>query len=513
MKTFYTTVLIILHVFGCISFAQVYTPFGTSVEYSIQSAGNVAEFENYAATYLSNRGWTNAVTKTGNATGEYNCHSYAWYKSEGGSNNYWINMYLSSEWNSLMASSFSSTPPSPNNLNKYWTDGSYIPVSESQATKVWFGSCWQWDSYVGEWVNLCDHSAVRLSSGLYESKWGRLPRYIHPADKCPYTLSNRVYYKRNYVTLTGPSHFNTSGVFTINGTIPSNATITPVQPSSNGSCLLATASGSNTITVSNNTGADWGFTTLSVIIEANGYSFTVTSSEFMYGEYIPESLEGYHYTNYGGSTGGWCNSDGERNYLYVDGLTEHQRYLLQQMQYQLRLISTGGGIYTIAGTISFSPFSNFEPVLTCNTTITMQIRNVSYNPNSDWHYLPFQISCNSCLPCSSCSSSSYSLGLTASPNPVSDVLSVSFDQETLAQAIARQQQASLSGSSVSSPASVTFDIRLYDSNGVLQRQTNTQGQGTTQLNVSNLPNGIYFLRVYSNLTPSQPEVHRIIIMH
>jgi hypothetical protein len=148
MKKFYI-VIVMIQIFGYAMFAQVYTPFGSSVEYNSYSAGNVALFENEAATYLSNRGWTNAVTKTGSATGEYNCHSYAWYMSEGGSNNYWINAFLISDYLSFNDHSSSSTPPAPDNINKYWNDGSYVEVAESQATKVWFGSCWQWNSTEG----------------------------------------------------------------------------------------------------------------------------------------------------------------------------------------------------------------------------------------------------------------------------------------------------------------------------------------------------------------------------
>ena len=73
-------------------FAQVNTPNCTSVDYRSYAAGDVALFESQAAAFLSARGWTGQVTKTGPATGEYNCHSFAWYLSEGGTVNYWINL-------------------------------------------------------------------------------------------------------------------------------------------------------------------------------------------------------------------------------------------------------------------------------------------------------------------------------------------------------------------------------------------------------------------------------------
>lgn len=87
-----------------------------------------------------------------------------------------------------------STPPGPNNITKYWYDYSYIEIdSEDEASKIWYGSCWDWNGY--QWTNYCDHSAARLQSGLYESKWGAWPLYRHPADKCPYALTNIKYFK------------------------------------------------------------------------------------------------------------------------------------------------------------------------------------------------------------------------------------------------------------------------------------------------------------------------------
>ena len=217
MKTNFIIGLWVIQILGNILFAQVYTPFGTSVEYNSFSAGNVALFENEAATYLNNRGWTSSVTKTGNATSAYNCHSYAWYMSESGVNQYWINAFSSGDLAVFNQYSSTSTPPAPNNINKYWNDGSYIEVSESQATKVWFGSCWTWDNTLGKWKNDCDHSALRLSSGLYESKWGQWPRYRHPANKCPYAISNRKYYKKQTPSITGTSSicFHSAVTYTV----------------------------------------------------------------------------------------------------------------------------------------------------------------------------------------------------------------------------------------------------------------------------------------------------------
>jgi len=194
MKTKKSFTVIFLTCILCgITYGQVQTPNGTSVEYHTLSAGNVASIEAYAASWIAARGWTNDVIKTEAATESYNCHSYAWYMSAGGVNTYWINAYLNSQLANFNPYVNSTTlPTTPNNLKKYWDDGSYFETIESHATKVWYGasnaSDWTWSASVG-WENFRDHSAVRITSGThtgkYESKWGAWPRYIHPCKQKP----------------------------------------------------------------------------------------------------------------------------------------------------------------------------------------------------------------------------------------------------------------------------------------------------------------------------------------
>jgi hypothetical protein len=194
MRNLTFVIIFLVNPLWSILYAQVTTPNGTSVDYQIYSEGNVAQLENDAAQWLSERGWTSYVTRVGAATTTYNCHSYAWYKSQGGTYNYWINAFLSTDLANFNMYSYYSTPPSPNNIQKYWIDESYIEVPEGEATKVWYGSSWQWTGF--QWTNAYDHSAVKLASGLYESKWGAWPLYVHPADKCPYAIGNRRYFKK-----------------------------------------------------------------------------------------------------------------------------------------------------------------------------------------------------------------------------------------------------------------------------------------------------------------------------
>ncbi len=252
MKNYYIIIVLIAQFWSVALFAQVTTPNGTQVDYKIYSEGDVALLENQAAQWLSDRGWTDSVSRIGPATAKYNCHSYTWYKKEGGSNDYWINAFLNLDFDVFNRYSYFSTPPAPDNINKYWNDYSYTEVDVVEATKVWFGSCWQWTGY--EWSNYCDHSAVKLATGLYESKWGAWPLYRHPADKCPYSLANREYFKRGPY-LSGPSLICSSGgSFTVNN-LPTGATITWSQ----GPKLTRTsAQGANPCTFSTTgSGSSW----------------------------------------------------------------------------------------------------------------------------------------------------------------------------------------------------------------------------------------------------------------
>ena len=80
------------------------------------------------------------------------------------------------------------------------------------------------------------------------------------------------------------------------------------------------------------------------------------------------------------------------------------------------------------------------------------------------------------------------------PNPVNDILNI----ETGA-------------SSNAKGASLTYDVRLYDGQGNLQRQTSNKG-GTIQFNVSSLPDGIYYLHIYDGVN-STPEMQQIVVQH
>lgn len=111
------------------------------------------------------------ATVLANASRTYNCHSYAFNLSEGGSNVVWVN----------------ATHNGAANLVNYWLDGSYLEVcNDNIGDKIHY--------FIG------DHTAIKSPTvaGMYESKWGEAPRMRHAPTDVPssYQGSNRKYYKR-----------------------------------------------------------------------------------------------------------------------------------------------------------------------------------------------------------------------------------------------------------------------------------------------------------------------------
>jgi len=107
------------------------------------------------------------------ASNTYNCHAYAYHVSEGG-NKVWISNAGNNDF---------CDAPLLDNIDQYWEDGCIIQVTnESDAEKVHY--------YRG------DHSAIRLSDGMYNSKWGNYPLIKHAATSVDYCdpVDSRRYY-------------------------------------------------------------------------------------------------------------------------------------------------------------------------------------------------------------------------------------------------------------------------------------------------------------------------------
>jgi len=87
---------------------------------------------------------------------------------------------------------------------------------------------------------------------------------------------------------------------------------------------------------------------------------------------------------------------------------------------------------------------------------------------------------------------------SAYPNPVSDILHVIIGQQTIANAKTLNPNP-------------TFDVRLYNAQGNLLRNTTSKGENV-EFNVSNLPNGIYYLHIDDG-SSNRPEIQQIVVRH
>jgi len=94
-------------------------------------------------------------------------------------------------------------------------------------------------------------------------------------------------------------------------------------------------------------------------------------------------------------------------------------------------------------------------------------------------------------------------GFRAFPNPVSDILTIDLTQAETFGARTR----SLSGVEVPARTNEVFYIRLFNAHGMIVRQQRTQA-ATIQFDVSNLPEGTYYLHIEHN---GEIEKHQIII--
>lgn len=122
----------------------------------------------------------NDIDYLGEATWAYNCHFYAWFKTENyPGTNYWVDI------------------PDEN-----WDDYSFPRVTiETYPGKVTYTDA----------NDFAAHSAITTSTpGRYISKWGEDCLWEHDWDECPYAtmLNTRRYYER--LNISGPTNVCTS---------------------------------------------------------------------------------------------------------------------------------------------------------------------------------------------------------------------------------------------------------------------------------------------------------------
>jgi hypothetical protein len=288
------------------------------------------------------------------------------------------------------------------------------------------------------------------------------------------------YYAKNYISISGPKYFNTSGTFTIND-LPSGANVTI---NVGGYPLQASRSG-NVITVTNPYG-EAGYGGLTATITAGNWTYTTDYFRFLYGNYVPELAEPYHTTSsYPYQDYGWCGNGA--NYLrLVSNGGESYRQCFQSMQLQGRILLNGTVVYTIP--FNFSGYDDISVAFSGSShpsysTYNLQLRNVTQNANSPWvsitDYIPF-VSCDE--------SPSYSLY----PNPNGGVFTLK--QESVANTAA---QTSASGRATGTSQT---KVRIYSfSHSVLLKELPVEfsASGECTVNTGDLPGGIYIVRILS----------------
>jgi hypothetical protein len=186
----------------------IYTP-----KYSVVPDAGVYVLQDFTQDYkqsINNEILNNYddVEILGDATKKYNCHGYAWHMTENG-DTVWIDTE-----------------------EIYWQDGSYIEVPESFATKV---------SYYG------DHSAVRLNSTWYVSKWGDWSKVKHHPNIVPslYMPNSTKHYYIRTPQITGSSIICSTAIYTIQN-LPSSASVQWSVSNSNLSLISGQGTGAAT---------------------------------------------------------------------------------------------------------------------------------------------------------------------------------------------------------------------------------------------------------------------------
>ena len=192
MKTTFSSILFVLVTLfnftplfaEVIGVSTIYTKGGKAVEVFFCSDMDSISKVQYNAEYQKE--FPNA-TILASSTAKYNCHSYAWNLSDGGTTVCWINTLTTSD--------------SPN-VSNYWTDGYYYETTEANAKKIHYYKS--------------DHSAIVSATvpGMYESKWGAMPLMRHAPNYGPYMNMDKRNYYRGETSTPDPTPSVITGLIT-----------------------------------------------------------------------------------------------------------------------------------------------------------------------------------------------------------------------------------------------------------------------------------------------------------
>jgi hypothetical protein len=199
--------------------------------------------------------------------------------------------------------------------------------------------------------------------------------------------------------------------------------------------------------------------------------------------YPPSSGTSFNFSNYqSGNLLSPCPNE------YVDIFPQLPYPASQISQYEWQVTNC-----TLISSGKESASVRFPSGIYADFTIKYRYKNGCYDTWSTWATITGRT--RNCAagedPYSPAPSGGSSGNYSASPNPVNDVLTVSLG---------------LFSSSDSS-----YNIKLYNANGVAVRQATSQGENV-YLNVSALPNGYYYLHIFNGNDP-QPNMRTIIVQH
>lgn len=389
------------------------------------------------------------ATILANASATYNCHSYAWNMTEGGSA-IWIN-----------------TPGD----DLYWTDGSYVETTNSAAfpAKV---------SYASD-----DHSAVTTSTnGIFISKWGSYPLMQHNKNYTPYNSSTLKYYIKNPPSypIAGSASFCTNASYSVSG-LPSGSTVTwsaspagIVSLSPSGNTVTATRTADGAVTLAATVTYSCGTTVASY--KPLNVGVFATNNLMLYNDFTvcanqPVSF-GAFYTENGVDPGSNCSLR-DAGATYVEWQISPSSY---QIVYNAGMGRCFGSNIRNAVTINFAPQNN-------PASVKFRVQNAC--GWSDWiDPVPIQVTQCGFL-------------FAVSPNPSTNL--VNIGPAKVNAAIDQR----------SSPATFTT-VKLYDNAGNLHKQWKfTSGSQQAQIDVSGMKAGVYTVEISDGKNKS--ERHQLIV--
>lgn len=301
-----------------------------------------------------------------------------------------------------------------------------------------------------------DHSAVVSSvSGMYESKWGAWPLMRHAPGYGPkdYNMNDRRYYKRNIpgTIFTGPSLLNKTGTTTIS---LANSMGTPHYYSwSCSSNLEIVSSTATSITVSPKSNkSGW--------IKMNNHNKELEFKTW-YGTPVLEISGESRVPN-----GEYANFRAE--YDFASSPTAFE-WILNPLN---------------GNTLYGENSANLDIAFYNAGTYQLVVRATNAHGVGEY-----------CVKGITVYDNTYSK-TQIYPNPVSDILNINLQSDKQINSGANEGY---------------YIINLFNGLGSLVKQVSTKGD-KTQINVSNLPNGYYYLHIYFGEN-KKPEIHKVIVKH